>query len=57
MCKYCDKSKNFGNDEIFSNNEYEIFIANNIIKILNHETKSSQGIKVNYCPMCGKKFN
>jgi len=61
-CKYCSQK----NDEVmdliyadFKNNEFLLYIANNIITLL--ETDDSGGsvlgdFIINYCPVCGKKL-
>lgn len=59
-CNYCNRNKSLFIDKKLNNpNLKEVYIENDgnlaIVPYLSEDTETVQ-IKINYCPMCGKKL-
>ena len=52
MCEFCEKGKNLKTYTAFRVEEYA-----GVWAITNFGTGSREWVKINFCPMCGRKLN
>lgn len=55
-CEYCNKINDYKGKYIYKDNLHQVFIVLNVLKILNFVEKSTVGIEIKYCPMCGERI-
>lgn len=55
-CEYCNNINDYKGKFIYKDQDRETFIILNILKIINHVDKTSIGVEIKYCPMCGAKI-
>lgn len=54
-CPYCNRSRNF--TTLFHDQDYaEVRIVMNDTLFIHQYPKPDTAIKINYCPMCGRKL-
>ena len=56
VCKFCNAESSMGNESLGMRNSLDIYIYTNLLCILEKENPWSLKIKINHCPMCGKKL-
>lgn len=55
-CKYCEVKLENRNNLLESDYEFEVYIGGDNYLVHQDEEAQVIEIKINYCPMCGKKL-
>lgn len=55
-CKYCDSRMSHGNDKLCNVNGINMYIVAPLLYILKDDENMASKVKINYCPMCGRKL-
>lgn len=56
ICEYCNTDLSYGTKELHSFDGMDIFIGNETLIINDNPSNSTTRIEIQYCPMCGRKF-
>jgi len=55
-CEFCNPDMSYGNKEIYKEDDIELFIANDLLRLLKEDSNMARNILIRYCPMCGRKL-